>query len=230
MGDGLVQAGAGREIAGAIEAAIGGQRVRLMPSRTAFWMERRTLLVADLHLGKSETFGAAGIPMPAGMLERQLEVLRGAIEQAGATRVVIVGDLLHAPAGLTPGLVEAVAGWRSGIGAEVVVVPGNHDRKLTELAGRWDLTVTDWEWSDGPFTFRHEPPSDPPPGQYTWCGHLHPAVRLRAGGDSLKLPCFHVGVRRAVLPAFSPFTAGGPLPRGPGDRLFAIAHDRVVGL
>ncbi len=199
-----------------------------MPERTAFWVETRTLLVADLHLGKSETMGVAGIPIPAGILEHQLQRLRQAIDATDAARLVIVGDLLHAPAGMTAPLVEAVASWRRGVRAEIVVVPGNHDRKLERVSAEWELTVTGWEWHDGPFTFRHEPAREAASGEYLWCGHLHPAVRLRAGGDSLKLPCFHLGTRRGVLPAFSPFTAGGPLARAVGDRVFAIADDRVI--
>jgi len=199
-----------------------------MPQRCVYWRDRNSLIAADLHLGKSEAMGVAGVPIPAGISERQLERLSSAIEATGASRVIVVGDLLHAPAGLTEGLIETVGEWRRRCPVEFVVVPGNHDRRLGDLADLWRLTVTGMELADGPFVFRHEPIGMPRGAGFWWFGHLHPAVHLRAGGDRLKLPCFHVGAGRAVLPAFSPFTAGGSLPRVAGDRVFAAAGDRVI--
>ncbi len=206
---------------------LAGQRVRLLAVRGAYWEDARTLIVADLHLGKCEAFGALGVPLPAGLLEKQLATLREGVLSSGAVRVVVVGDLLHAPAGLTRELVGTVASWRETIDAEIVVVPGNHDRKLETVAEEWGIRVSPPRWTEGPFAFEHIRPRDVP-GTYLWSGHFHPAVWLRAGGDALKLPCFHVGRGSCVLPAFSQFTAGGPLTRRPGDRVFAVAHDRVL--
>ena len=43
----------------------GPEQLRLLPQR-AVWLEgSRTLLLADLHLGKAETFQAHGIPLPS---------------------------------------------------------------------------------------------------------------------------------------------------------------------
>lgn len=53
-------------------------------------------------------------------------------------------------------------------------------------------------------------------------------ARLRGGGDSLRLPCFHLGPRVGVLPAFSDFTGGQRLGRGGGDRVFVVVEGRVV--
>jgi len=38
--------------------------VVLLPERAVWWPATRTLLVADLHLGKCETLRANGAPMP----------------------------------------------------------------------------------------------------------------------------------------------------------------------
>jgi uncharacterized protein len=38
----------------------------LLPGRAAWMPATRTLLVADLHLGKAATFRHAGIPVPEG--------------------------------------------------------------------------------------------------------------------------------------------------------------------
>lgn len=220
--------GAPRRATGGPRLELAGQTVRLDARRAALWEEARTLIVADLHLGKCEAMGALGVPLPSGLLERQLAALGAAVAEHHAARVVVVGDLLHAPAGLTDAMVACVGRWRDSVNADLVVVPGNHDRRLESVAGAWRATVTAPRWVDGPFAFEHAPPATVRGGEYLWCGHLHPAVCLRAGGDSLKLPCFHVGTRRAILPAFSTFTAGGSLPRRPGDRVFAVAGGDVI--
>ena len=46
----------------------------------------------------------------------------------------------------------------------------------------------------------------------------------------LRLPCFHFGEQVAVLPAFGAFTGMHPIEPGDGDRVYAIADDRVVAL
>ena len=56
-----------------------------------------------------------------------------------------------------------------------------------------------------PFLACHVPVS--PPTGYALCGHIHPGVRLSgSGGQSERLPCFVLGRRRAILPAFGGFT------------------------
>ncbi len=65
--------------------------------------------------------------------------------------------------------------------------------------------------------------------RYTLAGHIHPVVSLRGGGrDSLRLPCFDMGPKLGVLPAFGAFTGGWPVIRQPGHMLGVIADDRVL--
>lgn len=200
----------------------------LLGERAAYWAARRTLIVADLHLGKSETLGVRGVPLPAGIAEEQIARLDRACEACAAARLLVLGDLLHAPAGLIPSMIETVGAWRRSRALEMVVVPGNHDRKVEELAAPWGLTIAPATLSEGPFDFVHEPRARR--GRYTLSGHLHPVVRLRRGGDSLRLPCFHVGESVSVLPAFSQFTGGCPIEVVRGDRVFAVADGGVLEL
>jgi metallophosphoesterase superfamily enzyme len=52
-------------------------------------------------------------------------------------------------------------------------------------------------------------------------------VPLDRGRFAPKLPCFHVGERVGVLPAFTRFAAGGVLRRRAGDRVFVVGEGRV---
>jgi metallophosphoesterase superfamily enzyme len=70
----------------------------------------------------------------------------------------------------------------------------------------------------------------PARGGFTWAGHVHPVVSLRRGGDALRLPCFCVGKKMAVMPAFSRFTGGCAVECTQGERVFAVAEGGVLEL
>lgn len=199
----------------------------LLPQRAIYWPAEGTLLIADLHLGKTQTFWAAGVPMPAGVLEADLARLDELLRGTECHRIIVLGDLLHATIGLTDMLVETVAAWRSRWRhVEVVVIPGNHDRALNKVALPWQLTLSAPLLRQGGFAFRHDP--EPTPGAYTLCGHLHPLVRVRGAGDALRLPCFWMGPEVGVLPPFSAFTRGITVQPAETDAVFVLVDGRVV--
>lgn len=211
---------------------LGGERVHLLPCRAAFWERTRTLIVADLHLGKCETMRSAGLPIPLGVIERDLARLAAAIGETGAQRLLVIGDLLHHGLGLTPQIIASVADWREREADEVEidVVPGNHDRALGAVAPKWKMHVLDEVLREGPFAFVHDPAAAASSGDgaVMWSGHVHPMVRLVGRGDSIGLPCFVVGERTVVLPAFSEFTGGVYVAPQAGQRLLAIADRQVI--
>ena len=62
-------------------------------------------------------------------------------------------------------------------------------------------------------------------------GHLHPCVGIgRRGWDYLRLPCFWLGDRVGVLPAFGAFTGMHPVRPAGQDRLFAVADGLVAAV
>lgn len=199
-----------------------------MAQRAVYWPARGTLLVADLHLGKSDAFRATGVPIPSNAGREVLRFLEEAIRESGAARVLVLGDLLHAPAGLTDELLESVGRWRRQQSAAFEVIPGNHDRFVERAAEAWGMRLHEGPVREGPFEFRHEPPERAESGLFTWCGHLHPAFVLASSADRLKLPAFLVGPRVGVMPACTPFAGGAPVRPGRGDRVYVIADGRVV--
>lgn len=203
---------------------VGGTRLGLRGDRSAFWAEGSTLLVADLHWGKGQTFRARGIPVPGGDLEEDLDRLAAALAETGARRLVVLGDLVHARDGLTAAVVEVVCAWRERHPVELVLVRGNHDRHVPELPAGWGVVDRPEPWALGPFHLRHHPVADD--GPYVLAGHVHPAVRL-AGA---RLPAFHLGARVGLLPAFGTFTGSGRWPRAAGDRVYVVVDGTVLAL
>lgn len=212
------------------EITLAGQSVTLMPQRAAYWRAASTLLVADLHLGKGETLAAGGVPVPKGIVEADLSRLSSAVRLTGASRILVLGDLLHAGIGIVPAMVERVAAWRRELGVELALVPGNHDRRVERVADAWRLTLLERAHREGPFVFVHDPEEARRHvgAGYAWSGHIHPLIRLRGAGDAVSLPCFVIGERAGVLPAFSRFTSGvGVLPSGT-ERVWGIAENTLV--
>jgi DNA ligase-associated metallophosphoesterase len=211
------------------ELEAGGVRLQLLPGRAAFAPDERTLLVADVHFGKAASFRRLGVPVPSGTTAETLAALDALLDGTRASRLVFVGDLLHAARGRTAAVVEVVAGWRARhADVDMLLVRGNHDRRAGDPPPEWRIDAVDAPWPlAGRLVVVHEP--EPVAGAYAVAGHLHPAVVI--GGrarDRLRLPCFHFGAQVGVLPAFGAFTGAHVVVPAPGERIFAVADERVV--
>lgn len=217
------------------EIKIGGVAVALCAERAAFVPAEGLLLAADLHLGKSQTFRAGGAMIPRGVTDEQFRRLDSAIGRLRPSRVVFLGDLFHAPIGVTEDIASRLGNWVERCGARVALVHGNHDRRLGKgLATRLgELGIEDLgaEATVGGLTLVHDvcdTASRPAVG-----GHHHPAIRIERdmGEGGTKIPAFHLRDDGGLtLPAFSRFTGGVAMRRRAGERLFAVAEERVIPL
>ena len=218
---------------GAIEAAAqtvtvqaGGCRFELQPERAAWLPEPGLLLVADVHLGKAQSFRRLGVPVPGGTTLGNLARLDRLIGRTRPRRLVFLGDLLHARAARAPAVLTAVAAWRRRhAGLAMTLVRGNHDDRAGDPPPDWAIEVVDEPWIAGPLALCHEPQAVD--GRYVVAGHVHPAFVVGRGVDAMRLPCFHFGPAAAVLPAFGEFTGMHRVPGRPGDRVFVVGEGRV---
>jgi DNA ligase-associated metallophosphoesterase len=213
---------------GDVTLVIEGEQVVLMPEHAVWMPQRRTLLVADAHFGKAATFRAGGIFVPRGTTATTLARLERAVARTTATRVVFLGDLLHAREGRSPETLRLVAEWRaSRQTVEVVLVRGNHDRAAGDPPDSLGIACVDPPMIEGAFALTHHPRVLE--GHYDIAGHVHPAVRLRGRGRQWeRLPCFWVRAEGLVLPAFGDFTGLGDVELEEGDRAFVVADGAVV--
>ncbi|MCX7791143.1 MAG: ligase-associated DNA damage response endonuclease PdeM [Chloroflexaceae bacterium] len=209
-----------------LHVTLGGEPVDLLPERALFWPRERTLIVADTHFGKAASFRAAAIAVPESAAA-DLARLTGALERAGATRLALLGDFLHARAGRAPAVLAAIAAWRAAHPRlEVLLVRGNHDARAGDPPAAWDIACVNAPFALGPFALCHHP--DTPAPAYVLAGHLHPAVVLTGPGRQReRLPCFLVGPARAILPAFGSFTGHATVSPAADERAYVVA-DEVI--
>ncbi len=202
--------------------------IQLLPEGAVFLTSSATLVVADVHLGKSAAFRAKGLPVPEGDSARDFERLLALAAKHAAQRLIVAGDLFHAPSGVTAALESAFAEFTAALGIPLVLVTGNHDAKLRKLPqglhgfARFDLGED--------LSIVHDP-AHAVGGRLHVSGHWHPVVKIRDGArTSLRLPCFLYRNGTLVLPSFGSFTGGCKVAPEPGDRVFVTLREAVVEL
>jgi DNA ligase-associated metallophosphoesterase len=219
-----------RAIDGSLTTALDGERVTLLAERALYWPRERTVFVADVHLGKAAAFRAGGVPLPRGSTAADLARLTRVLERTGASRIVVLGDFIHAKAGRVPALAEAFARWRIQHAAiDVMLVRGNHDARAGDPPAAWNVGCVDEPFALPPFLACHR--ITQPASGYALCGHVHPGVRVQGSGEqSARLPCFVLGARRAILPAFGRFTGLADVLPAPRERIVVIAGRELFAL
>jgi DNA ligase-associated metallophosphoesterase len=209
---------------------VGGCQVQLLAQRAAFVPEHGLLLVADAHVGKAASFRRWGVPVPEATTDDTLARLDALVTSTGAEQVVFLGDLLHSARGRAAATLAAFKHWRDTRPAlRLTLVRGNHDDRAGDPPTDWGVSCVDEPLHVGGLALAHHP--EPVAGAYVLAGHLHPCAWVGGRGhDRLRLPCFHLGARVGVLPAFGAFTGMHAVQTAPGDRVFVTTGDEVRAL
>lgn len=208
--------------------SIQDHSLMLLPEKGAYIPTLKALLVSDVHLGKSETFQHFGIPIPNQVNIATLERLQRACDRTQAQQLFILGDLFHAKAGLVDEVIDPWLKFLAVTQVEAHLILGNHDRHLVEYLSQLSLTCHTRPLEFTPWILSHEP--FPIPEGINICGHIHPCVRLRGGGDRLRLPCFYWESQqnRLTLPSFGEFTGGYDVAIHHGVTAYVVAEDAVI--
>ena len=208
--------------------SFGGVEALLMARRALFLTASRTLVVADVHWGKSATFRAAAIPIPPGTTSDDLERLSDAILATRPSRLVVLGDLLHARTWKAERTFAAIGRWRKQHASlPIVLVRGNHDIRAGAPTPELEIECVEQPFSLDGLALCHQPCELE--GAYTLAGHIHPCFTLHGTGRLReRLPCFVLGHRVGLVPAFGSFTGMSPVNPAEGERVFVIAGNAVV--
>ena len=211
-------------------ADVAGERLALLPERAAYWERAKTLLVADPHFGKAAAFRAAGVMVPRGTTTETLQRLGASLTYTGATRIVFLGDFLHAKEGRAPETLRTINEWRDRWShIEMTLVRGNHDASAGDPPKEMRISCVSGVMAEPPFAFAHHPVRSDE--GYVIAGHIHPGVTLRgAGKQASKLPCFWFGRETAVFPAFGEFTGLAVVNPVEGDRVWVVADGTVMSV
>lgn len=201
-----------------------GEIVQLLPEKALWWPKEKTLIVADLHWGKSAHFRKHGIAVPLQSQTGDEIRLAGCIRQYGAERLIIAGDLFHSHSNHQ---VDVFAHFRTHHQElQIDLVTGNHDILPEEYYDTFDLIRHEEALMLPPFTLAHDYLQVP---GFLIHGHVHPACVIHGKGrQGMRLPCFAIDRARMILPAFGSFTGTYTVDARQWNRLYVIADSSVI--
>lgn len=172
--------------------------------RVLYWKSQKSLILSDLHIGKSAHFQKSGIPIPKNVLTTDLERLKQLILHFKAENLIIVGDLFHAE--YNTDLDEFKAWLQQFKTLKIQLIKGNHDRLSNAIYKQFNIDVFTTELNINTLKFVHDA-IEQQTDFFTISGHIHPGVFIKGKGrQRIKLPCFQVTQNQLILPAFSLFT------------------------
>ncbi|MEM6634257.1 MAG: ligase-associated DNA damage response endonuclease PdeM [Pseudomonadota bacterium] len=167
-----------------------------------WWARTKTLIVADLHLGKSNRIvRQSGTLLPPYETQDTLARLDGDIRAHDPAHVICLGDSFDDPTGAET-IDDQTALWltRLQAGRRWSWVEGNHDPGNLGLGGsyRTDLKIDE-------LCFRHIAEAAAS-GEIS--GHFHPKARLPTRGRLVSRSCFLLNADRLIMPAYGTYTGG----------------------
>lgn len=204
------------------------QHFWLSAQRALYWEEKKTLVVSDLHLGKSGHFRKAGIAVPAQVLMEDMQRLVTLLHYFNPKQLIVVGDFFHSTNNPEHDFFKR---WREDLShLKIILVKGNHDilKKEWYAAAGIEL-INDYLCMDQ-FCFSHDR-YDVPEGLYTFSGHIHPGIVVNGlGKQSLRFPCFYFSSSYCILPAFGTFTGLANVQPAKDDVVYAVVEKSLVKL
>jgi uncharacterized protein len=209
---------------------VGGHVLHLLPQKAAFLPDTSTLLIADAHIGKAVSFRALGVPVPSGTTTENLNLISDLVARHHAKQIIFLGDFLHSAKAHAAATMAAVSSWREAHASlQITLVRGNHDSRAGDPPAHLNIDVVNEPLMLGGLALCHHPQEVA--GAYALAGHIHPCVKVTGRGrERLRLPCFWMGARSGVLPAFGAFTGMAEVRPNAQDRVFAVAGDAVVAV
>ena len=196
-----------------------------------YWEEEKTLVVSDLHIGKTGHFRKHGIAVPQDVYKHDLQRLFASLQHFQPQKLVIVGDLFHSHANKE---LDWFLRWRNDFAStRFVLVKGNHDI----LPEKWyseNSIETCPQLRQQHILLQHQldlPLVEPTDGEGMISGHVHPAISIKTGPrQSLRLPCFYFSGSQCILPAFGQFTGTYSVRPTKNDQVFAISNKEILQL
>lgn len=205
-----------------------GQTLYLLPQKAIYWAETKTIIIADIHLGKVNHFRKAGIAVPQAISQTDYKAFEFILDSFQTERVLILGDLFHSD--YNESYVAFSAWLKKFTNTDFILIKGNHDVLPHDFYTAASLKIVEHTFTEFPFVFSHIPLGQIS-NYYNLSGHIHPAVKLQGKAkQTLVLPCYYFGEKNGILPAFSNFTGKATLPVTKEDTLFVIANQSVIAL
>lgn len=202
------------------------QKLWLSPQRSIFWEEEKTLILSDVHFGKTGHFRKSGIAVPQAVYKEDLQRMVDLLHFFKPEQMIVVGDFFHSDANTE---LDWFKKWRADFSSlKIILVKGNHDILKKNWYRQCTIELVEDSLQINSFLFTHDRCEDRN-DVFTFCGHIHPAIILNGPGkQSLRFPCFYFSKNYCILPAFSKFTGAVGLESSSARSIYAIVETKLM--
>ncbi len=196
----------------------------LSADKCIYWEKEQTLILSDLHFGKTGHFRKAGIAVPQNLFKEEIQRFVSLLQTFKPQNVVVIGDMFHSGDNKEHALFVK---WRKDFTQlNIQLVMGNHDILQKEWYQGASIETIDTKLCIGNFSFVHDisdVTNENTGNNYCFSGHIHPGYSITGPGkQALRFPCFYFARQYAVLPAFGRFTGTYPIKPKRGETVFAV--------
>ncbi len=176
-------------------------------------VDKKSLVIGDLHLGFEESMNKSGILVSRAMLNESIEYLDKVFSKTGKVKeIVLLGDIKHEFGGISN------QEWGDSLRFfdylkekcnKIIIIKGNHDNIIGPIARRSEISVREnyiceeycFLHGDKDFSEIYDKKI-----KYWIVGHAHPAIKLKEGVKIEKYKCFldgdYKGKKIIVVPSF----------------------------
>lgn len=211
---------------------IQGTSLLLTPEKTIFWQEANTLIISDLHLGRSKKIKSGDILIHDSDYEQELQRLMHQLYYFKADRLIILGDFTYSIVNNIP---QEFKSWRKNFsGIQMLWVKGKEDFIEEAWYRDHQVDICYHLFNEGPFSFVHNlekykiQRDVPAITGYPLSGHLRPVISRKVDGvQKADLPCFYFTAAQGLLPAFSGYGKRYKVKQQTGEEVYAVINNSL---
>lgn len=187
----------------------------LSANKVAFWQNKSTLLLTDLHLGKNLKSNYIDI-------HTYIERLSKSIDEFNPKRIILLGDLFDAKSNIDH---SPLKDFLSSVNIPTTLVLGNHDILNLEVYKNLGIENIVDNFIEDMFIFTHKPYKfeDKDSRLVNIHGHLHPGYTIK----NQKLACFHIKNNYLCLPAFGGTTGKSLVTPTKDSKVYCVNNEEV---
>lgn len=201
---------------------VAGNHFILSSHKCVFWEEEQSLILSDLHFGKTGHFRKSGIAVPQDIFKEDMQRFVSLLQYFKPQNVIVIGDMFHSHNNKEHDLFIK---WRNDFRElHFQLVMGNHDILHKNWYRQAGIELLEGCHDVNKICFVHDIEDvNCEPGKYYFSGHIHPGISIASGArQSVHLPCFYFTTGYAVLPAFGKFTGTCSIKPKRGETVFAV--------
>ena len=180
---------------------FGNEEFHAYPNKSLYWKRLNTLIVSDLHIGKSISYAKNKQFLPPYDTKEILNKIFVSLDKIKPSNLIIVGDLLHdvfSTLSLKDQDHKNLSQYMKN--TDFIWIKGNHDKNI-QIEGFKNFT----NYKIDKFLFTHIPIET---SLFQICGHYHPKVKISHRGKTIFKTCFVHNEKIFILPSFGILTGG----------------------